>query len=132
MLKTMFWKYQKPKTRESFRVLLLLLVLELESGVCWGSEEEEAEGGEGKWDLGLKGKESNLDLVNGIWRFVVGFEDSNSWWVDAPSVSLRKEGFMRGLGLRRGTRVEEGRRFKANICVVNVGAEIKLVIERER
>lgn len=110
----------------------MLLVLELELGVCWGFEEEEVEGGEGKWDLGLKGKESNLDLVNGIWRFVVGFEDLNLWWVDVLSVSLRKEGFMRGLGLRRGIRVEEGRRFKVNICVVNVGVEIKLVIERER
>ena len=68
MLKTMFWKYQRPKTRASFIVLDLGLVMEFESELSWGSKAAE-EGGVGKWDLGLvKGRESNLCFVNGIWE----------------------------------------------------------------
>lgn len=117
----MFWKYQRPKTRASFRVLDLGFGLGFESGVSWGSEVA-AEGGEGKWDLGLvKGRESNLGLVNGIWEL--------RGWGDEEALVLRergerKLGFLRGLDLREEmvvVEVEGGRRFKAIIFVAEVG-----------
>lgn len=70
MLKTMFWKYQSPKTRASFRVLeegLGSLLEGRDSGDVEDEEEDEDEGGMGKRDLGLEG---NLDLVKRVGRFV--------------------------------------------------------------
>ena len=51
MLKTIFWKYQRAKTRASFKLLELGFKGE---DVGEDSEFVEDEFGVGKWDLGLK------------------------------------------------------------------------------
>lgn len=120
----MFWKYQRPKTRASFRVLELGLGVGVDSMGESGEveAEAEAEGEIGKWDLGLEG---SFHLVKGIGRFVgldwnlnsLGDDDDDDDEDAALSLRVeiggRREGFLKGLRVME----DEGSRFNASILL---------------